>query len=68
VFTFEIMDRYVKINGVIWHLIINAMPLLMTNLGIFFQKSNEKYESLSKNIIRSLFEKFNEKYEFHNKG
>jgi hypothetical protein len=62
------MDRYVKIIGVIWHLIINVMPLLMTNLGIFSQKSNEKYESLGENIMRSLFQTFNKKYEFHNEG
>jgi hypothetical protein len=40
----------------------------MTNLGIFFGKSNEKYESLGKNIMRSLFQKFNERYELHNEG
>lgn len=43
-FAIEIMDKYVKIIGVIWDLIINVMPFFDDKFRGFF------FKSLMKNI------------------
>jgi hypothetical protein len=68
-FAIEIMDKYVKIIGVIWDLIINVMPFFDDKFrGFFFKSLMKNMNPLCKNIMRSLFQKFNEKYEFHDEG